>query len=62
MDDNSYICVTQAKKNYNLNENDLKDLECIYKRNPYYRSAPPMRLYLIKDLEKNIGGIHTCRT
>lgn len=48
----THICVTQAKKNYNLNENDLKDLECIYKRNPYYRSAPEMRLYLIKDLEK----------
>lgn len=49
---NDYICVTQAKKDYSLNENDLRNLECIYKRNPYYRSAPNMRLYLIKDIDR----------
>ena len=44
------ICATTAKQKYGLNENDLAEIECIYTRNPYYRSAPQMRLYIEKDI------------
>eukprot|EP00798_Chlamydomonas_sp_ICE-L_P019766 gene19766-biopygen28588 len=58
------ICVSKAKSEYRVTERDLKTLSCELKRNPMYRSAAPMRLYLIRDvarvaLEKHVSSSHT---
>lgn len=49
--DGSRMTVTRAKNTYSFSEDDLYDLDCRYVRNPHYRSAAPMRLYLISELE-----------
>jgi hypothetical protein len=52
-----YICVSTVRKEYKLNDDDLKEIECKYVRNPRYRCAPEMRLYVedeVKKLAKNI--------
>ena len=41
-----------AKKEYGLNENDLKNIRCGNIRNPVYRNSHPMILYLLKDIRK----------
>lgn len=48
--DEQRITVTHAKSAYKLNEEDLKGLDCLYVRNPHYRSGPQMRLYRVCDL------------
>lgn len=49
------MCVTQVKSVYHLNEDDIADLKYIAKRNPFYRCAPPMRLYRITDVEMAVA-------
>ncbi len=44
------ICMSRAKGQYGLTEEDLGHLECTYVRNPHYRNAPSMRLYLLADV------------
>ncbi|KAI8908842.1 hypothetical protein DFJ77DRAFT_473495 [Powellomyces hirtus] len=39
------ICATYAKRHWKLNAADLSEIKCVLKRNPRYRSAPPMRVY-----------------
>eukprot|EP00798_Chlamydomonas_sp_ICE-L_P006769 gene6769-biopygen1975 len=46
------MCVSKAKLEYRLTERDLTTLSCELKRNPMYRSAAPMRLYLIRDVAR----------
>eukprot|EP00798_Chlamydomonas_sp_ICE-L_P006067 gene6067-biopygen1190 len=48
----AHMCVSKAKLEYRLTERDLKTLSCELKRNPMYRSAAPMRLYLIRDVAR----------
>lgn len=45
------MCASRARDEYDLTEAELATLEVEYARNPHYRSAAPMRLYLISDLE-----------
>ena len=49
--DEPRMTVTRAKSCYKLTEDDLKGLDCLYLSNPHYRSAAPMRLYRISDLD-----------
>ncbi len=51
-DDTKYVCATRAKSQYGLTERDLDALECRYVPNPHYRSAAPMRLYKVDDVEE----------
>ena len=44
------LCASDAKSTYKLNESDLAELACEFRRNPHYRSAPDMRLYTDVDL------------
>jgi hypothetical protein len=58
------MCVSTVKLEYRLTEKDLTTLSCERKRNPMYRSAAPMRLYLIRDvarvaLKKHASSSHT---
>lgn len=39
------VTATKSKKMYMLTDNDLRSLSATICRNPYYRSASPMRLY-----------------
>lgn len=48
----AHITKTRAKSAYCLNDTDLDKLKCELKRNPHYRSAAPMTLYLFSDVEK----------
>ena len=41
-----YICVTTVRKRYGLRDHEIDRLPCKYCRNPHYRSAAPMRLYI----------------
>ena len=45
------ICASTARQKYRLSEAQLATLDCRYVRNPHYRSAPEMRLYLESDVE-----------
>lgn len=45
------ITASRAKGEYGLNESDLDQLDCDLVRNPHYRSAAPMRLYLMTDVQ-----------
>jgi hypothetical protein len=47
-----YICLSTVKNDYKLNEQDIEELECTYVRNPHYRSAPHMRLYVEEEIKK----------
>jgi hypothetical protein len=49
---------TEAVKHYRLKPADLEELECEEKRNPKYRSAAPMRLYLRSDLRHLANEVH----
>mmetsp|Transcript_8790 Transcript_8790/g.16405 ORF Transcript_8790/g.16405 Transcript_8790/m.16405 type:complete len:619 (-) Transcript_8790:447-2303(-) len=44
------ITLTRARSEYNLPREVLDDLPCKLTRNPHYRSAAPMRLYLLRDV------------
>ncbi len=45
------ITASRAKGEYGLTDDDLDALGCECVRNPHYRSAPPMRLYDLADVE-----------
>ncbi len=49
-DPNARITATRAKTEFRLTENDLLSLNETLVRNPHYRSAAPMRLYLLSDV------------
>lgn len=51
-DPDKRICASTAKSVYELTENDLEALNCLYVRNPYYRCAGDMRLYLQSEVEE----------
>lgn len=44
------ICLTTCRARYGLTPDDLDVLDCITCRNPHYRSAAPMRLYVEDDV------------
>jgi len=46
------ITVTDVKQLYKLTEKDLEDVDYFSKRNPMYRNAAPMRLYLLSDIKE----------
>lgn len=45
------MTVTRAKAEYKLTDKDLAQLTCVTATKPHGRSAAPMRLYRIQDLE-----------
>lgn len=45
------VTASRAKREFHLSEAELKTLDCISKRNPCYRSAAPMRLYSLADIQ-----------
>lgn len=49
--DKTDMCVTRAKNEYMLGEPDLRNMIVTRAENPHYRSAAPMRLYKIWELE-----------
>ena len=46
----STITKTEAKQDFRLNDKDLANLPCSVRRNPYYRCAPPMKIYCLQDI------------
>jgi hypothetical protein len=44
------ICLTTCRARYGLTTDDLEVLDCITCRNPHYRNAAPMRLYVEDDV------------
>jgi XPA protein C-terminus len=44
------ICFTTCRARYGLTSDDLEALDCITCRNPHYRNAAPMRLYVEDDV------------
>lgn len=50
-DDARRITVTTAKSIYKVTEADLKDIDCKNAPNPHYKSASPMRLYRLSDIQ-----------
>lgn len=46
------ICLTTCRSRYGLNDGDLSALDFIACRNPHYRSAAPMRLYVEDDVRE----------
>ena len=40
------ICATDCRRHYGLTDDDMAELPCIVKPNPYYRSAGVMRLFV----------------
>lgn len=46
------ICASTAKADFKLTDRDLDSIGCEYVRNPHYRCAPSMRLYLLSDIIK----------
>ena len=44
------VTATEAKKTYCLTDEDLDGLVYEPRRNPHYRSGPPMRLYEVRDV------------
>ena len=46
----STITKTEAKQDFRLNDKDLTKLPCSERRNPYYRCAPPMKIYYVRDI------------
>lgn len=45
------VCASVAKAEYGLSEKDLDALSCDLSRNPHYRCAASMRLYLVSDVQ-----------
>ena len=54
------ITKTDAKNLYKLNDNDLSLLSFTNKKNPYYRSSPPMCIYLKRDVIKKAKEKYLC--
>ena len=46
------ITKSRAKSEYGLRESDLEDMDVKYTRNPHYRSAAPMQLYLLSEVKQ----------
>lgn len=46
------MCATDAKAKFRLDDDDLARIAVEYKPNPYRSRGPPMRLYLIGDVEE----------
>ncbi len=46
-----FKCATHARSEYGLTDRDLEALECQLVRNPHYRTAAPMRLYRVTELQ-----------
>ena len=46
------ITITKAKKEYLLTDKDLESLKYESVQNPHYRSAAPMKLYLLSEIEE----------
>lgn len=46
------ITVTEAKKEYKVNDKEIANLQFQSKRNPKYKSASPMRLYSLYQIKK----------
>ena len=46
------ITVSEVRKEYKLKDADIAHLKCELRGNPYYRNGPPMRLYLLSDIQK----------
>lgn len=44
------ICLTTCRARYGLKTDDLDAIDCITCRNPHYRTAAPMRLYVEDDV------------
>lgn len=44
------ICFTTCRARYGLTSDDLDALDCVTCRNPHYRNAAPMRLYVEEDV------------
>ncbi|KAK3832901.1 MAG: hypothetical protein JOS17DRAFT_773822 [Linnemannia elongata] len=49
---------TDACSMFYLKDEDLLSLRCVTKRNPHYRNAAPMKLYLEKDVQRRSLEIH----
>ena len=47
-----HITKSRAKSEYGLRESDLEDMDVEYARNPHYRSAAPMQLYLLSEVKQ----------
>ncbi|KAG0184248.1 hypothetical protein DFQ28_011519 [Apophysomyces sp. BC1034] len=52
------ITKSAALTRFRLNERDLSEISCTTHRNPYYRSAAPMRLYDVTDLVRLARRVH----
>ena len=52
------ITKTDAMAMFYLKDDDLLSLGCITKRNPHYRNAPPMKLYLEQDVQERSLEVH----
>ena len=46
------ITATDAKREYTITAHDLAKLPCEVLANPHYRSAGPMKLYLLEDIKR----------
>lgn len=46
---------TRAKSEFNLKDDDFRALSCSIADNPYYKCAPKMKLYLLRELEDKFG-------
>ncbi|KAF8945972.1 hypothetical protein BGZ47_001625 [Haplosporangium gracile] len=55
---NVRVTKTEARTLFCLRDEDLESLNCLVKRNPHYRNAPPMRLYLEQDVQERSLEIH----
>ncbi|KAG9062049.1 hypothetical protein KI688_006771 [Linnemannia hyalina] len=52
------ITKTDACSMFHLTTEDLLSLSCVTKRNPHYRNAPPMKLYLERKVQKLSLEVH----
>lgn len=52
------ITKTRAMALFQLTQDDLARLRCTYHRNPHYRTAAPMRLYDMAEVQKMALAVH----
>ncbi|KAF9427962.1 hypothetical protein BGZ94_003728 [Podila epigama] len=52
------LAKTHAINAYALSSEDLGRLDCDYRRNPHYRNAAPMQLFMLKDLQRLALLVH----
>ncbi|KAF9280238.1 hypothetical protein BGZ74_002638 [Mortierella antarctica] len=52
------ITKTRAMALFQLTQDDLARLRCTYHRNPHYRTAAPMRLYDMTEVQKMALAVH----